>query len=90
MKIFVIGSVSQELDIRRVANYLKELGHDVDFVKRQLNTPLSELVENAYDKIYEVDEVVAVPKTDGSLGEGTTYEVAFAKFVGTPVHIVNM
>lgn len=38
-------------------------------------------------RISEADSIVAVQKEEGGLGEGTTYEVAFAKFIGKKVFI---
>lgn len=85
MKIFVIGSLSQEEDIKKAAEYYKFTGNDVDYVRRRSNAPLQELVTEVFDKIYEADKVIVVPKQDDSFGTGVTYEMAFAKFVGTPI-----
>lgn len=38
-------------------------------------------------QISEADSIVAVQKEEGGLGEGATYEVAFAKFIGKKVFI---
>lgn len=43
------------------------------------------LINNTFEKIYDSDLLVIVPKEDGSIGEGTTYENVFARFVGTAV-----
>lgn len=87
MKIFVIGSLAQEEDIKKAAEYYKSTGNDVEYVSKRPNMALKELVTEAFDKIYEADKVIAVPKRDGSFGTGVTYEMAFAKFVGTPICI---
>ena len=42
-------------------------------------------MENAFHNIYMADLVVVVPKWDGSVGEGTIYEIAFVNFVKTEV-----
>ena len=34
-KIFVIGSLSREKEIKRVAEYYQKLGHEVDYVRKQ-------------------------------------------------------
>lgn len=34
-KLFVIGSLSREKKIKRVAEYYQKLGHEVDYVRKQ-------------------------------------------------------
>lgn len=85
MKIFVIGSISCEEKIKRAAEYYKRFGYDVEYVKSEPNKPLERLVENAFNNIYAANKIVVVPKEDGSIGTGTTYEIAFAHFTKTPV-----
>ena len=45
------------------------------------------LANEAFQKISEADSIVAVQKEEGGLGEGATYEVTFAKFIGKKVFI---
>lgn len=86
-KIFVIGSLSRETEIKRVAEYYSKLGHEVEYVKRQSDKTFVELVCEAFRKISGADLIVAVQKEDGGLGDGTTYEVTFARFIGKEVII---
>lgn len=86
-KIFVIGSLSREKEIKRVAEYYQKLGHEVDYVRKQPDKDFTTLVNEAFQKISEADSIVAVQKEEGRLGEGTTYEVAFARFIGKKVFI---
>lgn len=81
-KTFVIGSMSCADEIREVAEYLKGVGCDVNYVRPQPERNLSELIIECYKHIYEADDIIAVPKADGSFGTGTMYELGFAEFLG--------
>lgn len=87
IKIFTIGPISREEDIKRIAEYYKKLGYDVDYVRNQPDKLFVELVSEAFRKISEADKIIAVQKKEGGLGEGTTYEVTFARFIGKDVAI---
>ena len=86
MKVFVIGSISCEKEIRSVAKFFEEeMGDEVDYVRKQPEKPLEVLVKEAFHSIYNADRVVAVRKPDGTFGCGTIYELAFAEFIGKPI-----
>lgn len=85
MKVFVIGSLPCAERIKTIADMYLELGDDVEFVKEQPEKRLEVLVDEAFDSISKADRIVAVAKCDGSFGQGTTYEMAFAKFLGKPI-----
>lgn len=82
MKVFIIGSVSQEDDIRVCAERIRELGHEVDHVRKQPDKNLGDLIAEAYQKINEADKIIVFRKPDGSIGTGTLYEMKFAEFLG--------
>lgn len=88
--IYVIGSLTHYEQIKEVADHYTSLGNHVDYVKKQPEAPFKKLVEDCFDKIEKADEVIVVPKDDGSIGEGVTYEIVFAKCVGTKVTILNI
>ena len=83
MKVFVIGSLSCSDRIKAIADMYLELGDDVEYVKEQ---PAFEfIVDEAFDLISKADRIVAVAKCDGTFGQGTIYEMAFAKFIGKDI-----
>ena len=82
MKIFVIGSLVNVHLIKRIAEKWCAAGSDVDYVKPELGITFAQCVQQAFDKIKKSDIVVVVPKHDGSLGEGTIYEMIFAEEMG--------
>lgn len=88
-KIFIIGSLSREKEIQSVAEYYKSLNYEVDYVRKQPDKNFTTLVNEAFQKISEADSIVVVQKEEGGLGEGTTYEVAFAKFIGKKLFILQ-
>lgn len=83
--IFIIGSLSREKRIEETAKFLRSIGCNVDHVRKQPDKSFEDLVWEAYQKIFEADLIVAIQKEEGVLGEGTTYEVAFARFIGKDV-----
>ena len=85
MKVFVIGSLSCKDRIDAVAAFMRELGDNVETVQSQPDKSFEDVVYDTYSKIESADRIVVVTKEDGSIGEGTTYEVAFAKFLGKQV-----
>ncbi|MFR7477033.1 hypothetical protein [Frisingicoccus sp.] len=91
MKVFIIGSVGEsENNIALVAGEFRNLGCDVRYVYKQ-EKPFAKLVDAAFAIIDSwADVVVVVPKTITytsavKVGEGTTYEIEYAKKCGKPV-----
>lgn len=81
MKIFIIGSLSCEDRIKTAADFFFQLGYDVEYVKRQPEKTFEILVEETFNSIFTADIIIAVTKEDGTFGQGTTYEIMFAKFL---------
>lgn len=88
--VFIIGSMSVVDDIEKVAEKYSALGVNVKYAKKQPDKNLEDLIEDALKCISEADMIVAVPKPDGTFGEGTTYEMMFAIHLGKTVYEVNM
>lgn len=82
MKVFIIGSVSQEDDISAYANFVRDIGYEVDHVRKQPDKNLGDLITEAYQKINDADKIIVFRKPDGSIGTGTLYEMKFAEFLG--------
>lgn len=89
-KLYIIGSISMEEKIEKIAQLYADTGdYDVRYVKDEPNRPLKELIEQCFSNIRWADRVLIVPKEDGSIGDGVTYEMAFADFVGKRYDIVK-
>jgi nucleoside 2-deoxyribosyltransferase len=88
-KLFIIGSLSNMDYIKKVGDVYRRQGYEVTTVHNQPFKTPSEIVLNTYRTIEETDAVIAVTKKDGSFGDGTTYEIAFASHIGKPVRVLN-
>lgn len=85
--IYIIGTLSREDVIEEVALYYLRLGYSVSMVKKQPNESKEKLIIQCFKNIENSTRIVAVPRQDGTLGEGTQYEVAYAKFLEKKVDI---
>lgn len=90
INIYIIGSLSQAKLIKKLAKQLKtENWHfNVKYVHKKKKS-IEKIIQNCFDKITSSNHIVAVTKPDGSFGRGTSYEIEFAKRMGTPIYIVN-
>ena len=77
-KIFIVGSISQEEQIKKLADKF----NTTMYVKHQPNKSFKQLVSEAFTNIEEADLIIAVKKPDGTFGEGTTYELEYARRLG--------
>lgn len=78
---FVIGSVSQERDIKLLAGYFKayNIYNKVDHVCKEDEVPLAALINKAFEKIEKSDHIHVVLKPNGKpVGNGTAYEMVYA------------
>lgn len=87
-KIFIIGSLKHADVIEKYAESLKKK-YEVDYVKKERNKILSSLIRQAFDKIEKADIIVAVCKEDGTFGDGTCYEMEYARRVRKTIMMVG-
>lgn len=88
-KVIIISSLSRENDIKKVADYYKKLGYDVDYPIKQSDKEFSRIVEDYLYKISLADIVVAITKSDGTFGTGVTYELAFARYLNKRIVVIT-
>ena len=82
-KIYIIGSISQADRIKSAADYYIKTGrYRVRYIKEEPEKSLKTHV-----RIIWADRVYVIPKPDGTLGDGVTYEVVFAELIGKRVEI---
>lgn len=80
MKIYVIGSLSQEREITLIANALSTIkDNEVRQVKFCKELSLEECINRCYKNIDWCDAVFILRKENGKLGNGTTYEKVYAE-----------
>lgn len=87
--IYVIGTLSRETAIKRAAMHYLKLGYSVAMVTKQPDKDKEELIMECYKNIKESEIIVVVPHEDGTIGEGSQYEIAFAKLLGKEIYIWN-
>lgn len=85
--VYIIGTLSREDVIKEAALYYSKLGYSVSMVRKQLNEDKENLIMRCFKNIEDSTRIVAVPHKDGTCGEGTQYEIAYAKMLGKRVYI---
>lgn len=87
-KIYIIGSISQADRIKSTADYYIKTGrYRVRYVKEEPEKSLKTHIKDCFLNIIWADRVYVIPKPDGALGDGVTYEVVFAELIGKRVEI---
>lgn len=87
-KIYIIGSLSQKETIKSTADYYMNTGrYRVRYVKEEAERSFKGLVKDCFLNILWADRIYVIPKSDGTLGDGVTYEVTFAELIGKRVEI---
>ena len=87
-KAFVIGSLSQEQEIEKIAFSLMDKYY-VYFVSKQPNKSFDILVKEAFDTILIWDVIFVLLKPDGTIGQGVTYEIEFAKRMNKKIEYIS-
>jgi hypothetical protein len=80
-KVFIIGSIKQARTIKLVAETYNIAGYDVKYVEPYQDVDMNTLIDKTLIYINEADIVAVVTKPDGSFGDGTSYAMAFARFL---------
>lgn len=88
--IYIIGSLSNSDVIEDVAELFANMADaDITYVKPQPDKSHEELIHQCYEKIKVSDIVVAVVKKDGTLGDGTLYEIEYARSLGKKIYKIQ-
>lgn len=85
VNVFVIGSLTQSTQIKEIA---KKYIH-AKYVHSQPSKSFKQLVSEAFDNIEEADVIIALRKPDGSIGQGVTYEIEYAKRLNKKIIYVD-
>lgn len=88
IKAYVIGSLTQESQIKKFAKKLSSIGNDVKYVFSQPDKDFQDLVTECFDYIEWADIIYVILKNDGSIGRGTAYEIEYAKRCKKEINIV--
>ena len=86
--MYVIGTLSRFDEILKAALHYLNLGYSVTIVRPQPDKTKEEIIIECFKNIDECKRmIVAVPHEDGTLGDGTQYEIAYANKLGKRVGI---
>ncbi len=86
--VYIIGTLSRFDEIQKAALHYLNMGYSVAAVRPQPNRTKEGLILECFKNIDGCKlTVVAVPREDGTLGDGVQYEIAYAKKCGKRVII---
>lgn len=85
--IYIIGSLSQANQIKKVADSIKDA--DVRYVYPESDKTFNECVSTCFDNIEWADSIYAVLKPDGTIGQGITYELEYAKRLNKEIQYIS-
>ena len=85
--IYIIGSLSQANQIKKVADSIKDA--DVRYVQPEPDKTFNECVSTCFDNIEWADSIYAVLKPDGTIGQGVTYELEYAKRLNKEIQYIS-
>ena len=89
IKAYIIGSLSQESQIKKFAKKLSSIGNNVKYVFSQPDKDFQDLVTECFDNIEWADIIYAVKKKDGTIGNGVTYELEYAKRLKKQIVLID-
>ena len=87
-KVYVIGSLCQEMAIMNIVNRISKTS-DVRYVYKKSVKNFSEIASENFANIEWADVVIAVPQFDGTFSSGTSYEIEYAKRIGKRVIVAK-
>lgn len=86
IKVVILSSLKQEEDIKNVKKGFEELECEVVFYpKKQENRDIQDIIAECFDKIDCCDFVYVIHKYDGTIGNGVSYEMEYAKRKGKKI-----
>mgnify|MGYP005755088933 CR=1 FL=1 len=83
-RIYIIGSMSQSTQICRLATKIKRKNNEVRYVKLS-SLSFKQTVKECFKNIIWCNELIVVPKIDGTIGKGVTYEICFAEYLNKQI-----
>lgn len=83
-QIYIIGSMSQSTQICKLARKIKKKNIEVRYAKLSLLS-FKQTVKECFKNIIWCNELIVVPKLDGTIGKGVTYELCFAEYLNKQI-----
>ena len=92
IKAYVIGSLTQSSLIKKFADQLLmdlPIKYGVRYVYSQPDKDFQDLVKECYDNIEWADIIYVIKKKDGTIGNGVTYELEYAKRLKKQIVLID-
>lgn len=90
LKAYIIGSVKQVDDIKEYAKKISNKYKVIDYVKSEKDKLFEECVRHCFDNIDVANIVITITKEDGSIRQGVTYELEYARRMRKEIMIINL
>lgn len=90
LKAYIIGSINQADEIKEYAKKISNKYKVIDYVKPEKDKSFEECVRHCFDNIDVTNIVIAITKEDGSIGQGVTYELEYARRMRKEIMIINL
>lgn len=90
MKVCILASLSSEQErdnIQRLAHAYMQKGYFVIYPFPKPDVPRQTIFLNYLRNIDKADKIVVLTKSDGTIGDGVAYEMAFAEYLVKPITI---
>lgn len=88
MRVYIIGSVANYDTIRTVAHELQsKTKYVVKHVQPQPDVGIADLISQCFTNIEKSSIIVAIKNKAGVVGNGTQYEIEYARRLGCPIII---
>lgn len=89
--VYVIGPMSRSKEIKEHAKWKATItGLNVKYTDPYSLESLEFLISKAFDNIEKADLIEVVKKEDGTIGDGTLYEMEYAIRLGKIVRILDI
>ena len=88
MKLFVIGSLDQENEIKEYAQTIGKEYEETHWLKSYANKSQAEFIADAFNKIEKADIVYALSRADKLFDEGTLYLMEYARRLKKEIRII--
>lgn len=88
MNVCILASLEQDRDnIQRLAHAYMQKGYFVIYPFPKPDVPRQTIFLDYLRNIDKADKIAVLTKSDGTIGDGVAYEMAFAEYLVKPITI---
>ena len=87
--IYIIGSLSQQEKIEKIGKCLiNNIAGSVRYVKKESDLSFNECISQCYNNIEWANVIIVIKKEDGTIGDGVSYEMEYARRLNKKIIIM--